>query len=325
MKRRIALVSLFSAFALAASSFVLAQESWPAKPVTIVIPFPAGGGADIIARVLSARLAERLGKPVVIENKPGAGGLMGTQQVANAPADGYTYVMGITNTFAINRTFYKQLPYDHLKDFQPVTLLAVSPHILVISMETPARDLPEFVAWARTQKGKLSFASYGNGSSSHLINEMFKESAGIDAVHVPYKGMPPALTDVMGNRVTMLVSSTPPAVPLIQSKKLRAIAIFGDRRLDSIPDVPTMEELGYKDSALMLWYGLFAPAATPRAIVDRMSAELKAILSEKPVIESLTKSGVQPSWMPVDEFSAWVRAETERWGKLVVLSGAKAE
>jgi tripartite-type tricarboxylate transporter receptor subunit TctC len=205
MKRRLALVSLFSAFALAASNFALAQEPWPAKPITMVIPFPAGGGADIIARVLSARLAERLGKPVVIENKPGAGGLMGTQQVANAPADGYTYVMGITNTFAINKTFYKQLPYDHLKDFQPVTLLAVSPHILVISMETPAKDLPEFVAWARTQKGKLSFASYGNGSSSHLINEMFKETAGIDAVHVPYKGMPPALTDVMGNRVTMLV------------------------------------------------------------------------------------------------------------------------
>jgi tripartite-type tricarboxylate transporter receptor subunit TctC len=301
--------------------------AWPAKPVQLVIPFPPAGGTDIIGRAVAARLQDRLGKPFVIDNKPGAGGILGTQQVARSAPDGYSYVIGITNTFAINPTFYrgKQLNYDPVKDFEPVAFLAESPHILVIHPDTPATTLQEYIAFAKTQKGKLSYASYGNGSTSHLITEMLKEQAGLDLVHVPYKGIPPALADVMGQRVSMLVSSPAPAVPLIQSKKLRALAIYGDRRIDSIPEVPTIGELGYKDAALTIWYALFAPAGTPRAIVERMNAEVNAVLAQKDVIEIFARAGIYPKIMSAGEFGGFVRSETSRWGKLVLLSGAQAE
>lgn len=300
-------------------------QAWPDKPVRFVIPFPPGGGTDIVARAITTKLQNRLKQPFVIENLPGAGGSVGTQKVAVSPPDGYTFVIGVTNTFAINPTFFRQMTHDPIKDFAPVSLLAVSPHIFVINPETPAKNVREYIEYVKKNKGKLSYASYGNGSTSHLITEMFKEQAGLDLVHVPYKGIPPALADVMGDRVSMLVSSSAPAIPLVQGKKLRAIAIYGDKRIDALPDVPTMVELGFKDTEFMLWYGLFAPAGTPRAIVDRMNAELKAVLADKEVEEIYAKGGLYPSPMPVDEFTAWVKAENVRWGKLVTLSGAKAE
>ena len=300
-------------------------QAWPDKPVRLVIPFPAGGGADILGRNVGAKLQERLKQPVVIENTPGAGGIVGTQKVATSAADGYTFVMGITNTFAINRTFYDKMPYDPIKDFVGVALLAVSPHILVVHPDTPGRTLPEYVDYVKANKGKLSYASYGNGSTTHLISEMFNEFYRVDLVHVPYKGMPPALTDVMGQRISMLISSSAPAIPLVQGKKLKALAIYGPTRIDALPDVPTTGELGMKDAALTLWYGLFAPAGTPRAIVERMNAEVKAIVADKDVLESLSKAALFPQPMGVDEFNAWVNAEGTRWGKLVKLSGAKAE
>ena len=301
--------------------------AWPARPVQVVIPFPPGGGTDIIGRTLAARLQDRLGKPFLIENKAGAGGIVGTQQVARAAPDGHTLVIGITNTFAINPTFYrgKQLNYDPVKDFEPVAFLAESPHILVVNPETPAATLPEYIAYVKTQKGKLSYASYGNGSTSHLITEMLKEQAGLDLVHVPYKGIPPALADVMGNRVSMLVSSSAPAIPLIQSKKLRALAIYGDKRIDSIPDVPTIGELGHKDAALTIWYAFFAPAGTPRPIVEKINAEVNAVLALKEVVEVFAKAGVYPKLMSAGDFTSFVKAETGRWGRLVMLSGAQAE
>ena len=316
---------LVSAAVLAVAANAAFAQSWPAKPVRLVIPFPPGGGTDIIARTLAAKLQDRLKQPFLIENMPGAGGMVGTQKVAVAPNDGYTFVIGITNTFAINRTFYKEMTYDPIKDFQPITLLAVSPHILVINPETPANTVRDYIEHVKRNKGSLSYASYGNGSTSHLITEMFKSQNGLDLTHVPYKGIPPALTDVMGNRVSMLVSSSAPAIPLVQGRKLRALAIFGDKRVASLPDVPTMTELGFRDSALTIWYGLFAPAGTPRAIVEKMNAEIRAIMADKDVEETFAKAGVYPNPMGVDEFTAFVLAEGERWGKLVTLSGAKAE
>ena len=300
-------------------------QNWPDKPVKFVIPFPPGGGTDIVARAITTKLQERLKQPIVIENLPGAGGSVGTQKVATSPPDGYTFVIGVTNTFAINPTFFKSMTHDPIKDFQPVSLLAVSPHIFVINPETPARNVQEYVDHVKKNKGKLSYASYGNGSTSHLITEMLKSDAGLDLVHIPYKGIPPALADLMGDRVSLLVSSSPPAIPLVKGGKLRAIAIYGDKRIAALPDVPTMVELGYKGTEFMLWYGLFAPAGTPRAIVNRMNAELKAILADKEVEDIYDKGGLIPSPMPVDEFTAWVKNENVRWGKLVTLSGAKAE
>ena len=212
-----------------------------------------------------------------------------------------------------------------MKDFEPVAFLAESPHILVINPETPAATLQEYIAYVKANKDKLSYASYGNGSTSHLITEMLKEQARIDLVHVPYKGIPPALVDVMGNRVSMLVSSPAPAIPLIQSKKLRALAVYGDKRIDSIPDIPTVGELGYKDSALTIWYALFVPAGTPKPIVEKMNAEVNAVLAQKDVVEIFAKAGIYPKIMSVGEFSSFVKSETARWGKLVLLSGAQAE
>ena len=304
-----------------------AQPHYPSRPVRLVVTLAAGGPTDIIGRLLGQKLSEALGQQFVVDNRPGGGGNIGTEIVAKAPPDGHTFVIGITSTFAINPSFYrgKQLNYDPVKDFEPVAFLAESPHILVINPETPAATLQEYIAYVKANKDKLSYASYGNGSTSHLITEMLKEQARIDLVHVPYKGIPPALVDVMGNRVSMLVSSPAPAIPLIQSKKLRALAVYGDKRIDSIPDIPTVGELGYKDSALTIWYALFAPAGTPKPIVEKMNAEVNAVLAQKDVVEIFAKAGIYPKIMSVGEFSSFVKSETARWGKLVLLSGAQAE
>jgi len=300
-------------------------QAWPNKPVQLITPFPPGGGGDILMRTLAIKLQERLGKPFIVDNRPGAGGLIGTQYGAKAAPDGYSVTLGITSTYSINPTFYKTLPYDPLKDFQPVALLAEGPHVMVINPDTPARNFKEYVEYVRSQKGKLSYASYGNGSTSQLITEMLNNQHGMDLVHVPYKGMAAALTDVVANRVSMLLATSAPAVPLVQAGKLRAVAIFGNRRIDTLPDVPTIAELGYKDSALQIWYGLFAPAGTPRAIVDRFNAELRGVLALKDVQESFDKAGLYANPMSVDEFTAYVHSEAERWGKLVRLSKVQAD
>ena len=313
-----------AAFLAAAPSAALAQ-AWPSRPVQMVVPFPPGGGTDIITRALSARLQERLGRPFVIDNKPGAGGMLGTQQVAKMAPDGHAFVIGITNTFAINATFFRTMNYDPVKDFAPVSLLAVGPHILVVHPDTPGKTYAEFVEHLKRNPGKLAYASYGNGSTSHLITELMKQQSGLDLQHVPYKGIPPALADVMGNRVVLLASSSAPAIPLVKGGKLRALAIYGDRRIDALPDVPTIGELGFKDQALQIWYGLFAPAGTPRPIVDRMNAEVRAALDAKEVQEAFAKGGVYPAGMGVEEFVAFAKSETERWGWLVELAGMKGE
>ena len=307
-----------------AAPIVLAQ-AWPNKSVQVVTPFPPGGGADIIMRTLAVKLQDRLGRPFIVDNRPGAGGLIGTQFGAKAAPDGYTLTLGITATHSINQTFYKSLPYDPLKDFQPIALLAEGPHVMVINADTPARNFKEYIEYVRTQKGKLSYASYGNGSTSQLITEMLNSQHGMDLVHVPYKGMAAALTDVMANRVSMLLSTSAPAVPLVQAGKLRAVAIFGNRRMDSLPDVPTIGELGYQDSALQIWYGLFAPAGTPRAIVERLNAELKGIFVLKDVRDVYEKAGLVANPMSVDEFTGYVNSEAVRWGKLVRLSKVQAD
>ena len=315
----------FLALLAAAAAGPVAAQAWPSRPVQLVIPFPPGGGTDIIGRAIANKLQERIGRPVVVDNKPGAGGMIGTLQVAKAAPDGHAVVIGITNTFAINPTFFKSMSYDPVKDFEPITLLAVGPHILVIHPDTPAKTFQEYVDYVKRNRGKLSYASYGNGSTSHLITEMLKQVHGLDLVHVPYKGIPPALADVMGNRVSMLVSSSAPAIPLVTGGRLRALAIHGDKRIDALPDVPTMAELGYKDAGLQIWYGLFAPAGTPRSVVERLNTEVRAAMATKEVQEQFAKGGVFPAGMGVDEFSAFVRAETERWGKLVDLAGMRGE
>ena len=300
-------------------------QTYPAKPIQLVVPFPAGGGTDILARTVAQRLAPRLGQAVVIDNRPGASGIIGAQLVAKAVPDGYTLVVGVTNTHAINTTFFKKLPYDAQKDFLPVGMVALGPHLLLVNSASPARTLAELVQLVKTQPGIHSFASYGLGSTAHLAGEMLKDRAGIDMTHVPYKGIPPALADLAGGQVTTLFSTTAAAIPLIRSGKLRALAVTSDRRMEGLPDVPTMEEAGMRDAVLSHWYGLFAPAGTPQAVVDRLSAELRGILFTPELRDTFAAHGVVPMPMTPGEFAAFQREEIQRWGRIVRASGATAD
>ena len=288
------------------SAPVHAQANWPQKPIQLIVPFPAGGGTDIIARSVANRLAPRLGQPIVIDNRPGASGVIGTQAVAKAPPDGYTLVLGVTNTHAVNPTFFKSLPYDAQKDFQPVSLLAVGPHVLVVNANTPAKTLPELVALIKSQPGKHTFASYGNGSTAHLLGEMMREADKLEYTHVPYKGIPPALQDLLGERVTLLYSTTAAALPHIKSGKLRALAITSEKRLDLLPDVPTMNELGRPDATLNHWYGVLAPAGTPMAIVDKLAREIAAVLQLPEIRETHEQAGVAPTSSTPEQFAAFI-------------------
>jgi tripartite-type tricarboxylate transporter receptor subunit TctC len=300
-------------------------DTWPTKPVTLVVPWPPGGGTDLIARTVATRLQERIGKPIVIDNKPGASGIIGTEAVARSPSDGYTLVLGVTNTHAINPTFFRQLRYDVQRDFEPVALLASGPHLFLVNSSTPARNLAEFVTYVRQSKTPLSYASYGLGSTAHLISELFRARNKLDLAHVPYKGIPPALTDLIGNQVAMLVSTTGAALQHVRSGKLRAIAVIDSQRIAQLPDVPTMAEQGYADSDYTHWYGVFAPAKTPRSIVDRLASDIRAVLTGADVEKAFADAGVHSAFKGPDAFRQFVTAEIARWGRLVELSGVRGD
>ena len=307
------------------SSVAGAQSVWPQRPVQIVVPFPAGGGTDIIARTVAAKLQTKLGQSVVIDNRAGASGIIGTQAVAKAVPDGYTFVLGVTNTHAINPTFFKKLPYDAIKDFQPVSLFASGPHVLVINAATPVNSIGDLVALIKSQPARHSFASYGNGSTAHLLGVMFKDMDRLDIAHIPYKGIPPALQDLLGGQVTMLFSTTAAAIPHIKSGRLRALAITDEKRMDVLPDVPTMIELGRKEATLNHWYGLLAPIRTPRPIVDRMAREIAAVMQLADVKDTFTQAGVSPAANTPDQFAGFIRDEIERWGRLVKSAGISGD
>jgi len=328
MIRRLAIVLAGAAAVLLTSALVdvtFAQGTWPSKPIQLVVPWPAGGGTDIIARTIANKLQARLGTPVIVDNRAGASGLIGTQYAAKAEPDGYTIVLGVTNTHAINPTYFKKLPYDPVKDFQPISMLAVGPHVLVVNAKLPVKTLPELVAMVKAQPGKLSFASYGNGSTAHLLGEQMKQTDHLDMTHVPYRGIPPALQDLIGGQVTMLFSTTAAALPHIKSGNLRALAITSEKRLELLPDVPTMIELNRPDATLNHWYGLLAPAGTPRAVVDRLSKETRAALQGNDVKDTFTQAGVTPWPMSPEEFAAFIRSEIAKWGKLVKASGIQGD
>ncbi|MFN0162641.1 MAG: Bug family tripartite tricarboxylate transporter substrate binding protein [Burkholderiales bacterium] len=302
-----------------------AQAIWPQKPVQLIVPWPAGGGTDIIGRAVAQRLATRLGQSVVIENRAGASGNIGTQAAARAAPDGYTLVLGVTNTHAINSSYFRSLPYDPLKDFQAVTMLAIGPHVLVINANQPARNIAELVALLRAQPGKHAYASYGNGSTAHLLGEQLRQAEKLDLTHAPYRGIPPALQDLIGGQVSLLFSTTAAAIPQIRGGRLRALAITSEKRLDALPEVATMIELQRPDATLNHWYGLFAPAGTPRAIVDRLAQETEVVLQAADLREIFNQAGVAPVPMTPDATSAFVRSEVTRWGALVKAAGIVGE
>ena len=304
---------------------VAAAQPWPAKPIKWVVPFAAGGTTDILARTIGEKLSASLGQPVIVENKPGAGGAVGAEFTAKAPADGYTIMGGTISTHAINASLYKALPYDPVKDFAPITMIARVPNMLVINPDVPAKSVPELIALMKANPRKYTFASSGNGTSQHLSGELFKSTAGVDMQHIPYKGSPPALQDVVGGQVTMTFDNITTAWPLAKAGQLRALAVTTAKRSPIAPDVPTLAEAGLAGYEIGSWQGVFAPAGTPPDIVRRLNAEIVKIINTPDVREKLIGLGAEPVGNTQEEFGAFVKAEVVKWAGVVKQSGARVD
>jgi tripartite-type tricarboxylate transporter receptor subunit TctC len=312
------------ASALAVCAPVVAQD-YPNRPVRIVVPFAAGGGVDILTRTLAQHLGERLGQQVLVDDKPGAGGNLGVDAVAKAPADGYTLVMATTGTHTINPGLYAKLPFDAERDFRPITLIASVPNLLVVNPSLGVSSAAELVALAKARPGQLAFASFGNGASNHLSGEMLKSLTGIQATHVPYKSAPQAVTDLIAGQTAFAFVNTPLALPHVRSGKLKALAVTGAKRSAATPEFPTMQEAGVPGFVVESWYGLMAPAGTPDAVIARLHKETLAVLALPDVKDFFAKQGADVVTSTPAEFAAMVRTEKARWAEVIRTSGAKVD
>ena len=302
-----------------------ALGNWPTKPIRLVVPFPAGGGTDIIAREASQRVSRATGWNFVIDNRPGAGGNLGVDAVAKAPADGYTIVIGQTSNIAINPTLYSKLPYDPVKDLTPVVLLATAPLVMVTGAGTPYKTLADVVGVARAKPGHLNFASPGNGTVAHLTGELFQKAAGIKAQHVPYKGSSQAMGDVIAGTVEIYLSSVPTMIGQIKQGKVRPLVVTSAKRVDDIPDVPTINESGYKGFDAVTWFGLLVPTGTPKEVVARINAEFNKALKQPELSKRLSDEGADIAGGTPEQFAALIKDDIPRWGKVVRESGAKVD
>ena len=301
-----------------------AAQQYPTKAIRFVVPFAPGGGTDIIGRVVAQALNDALGQPVVVDNRGGAGSTLGTEIVAKSPADGYTILFG-NLSLAFNATLYTKLRYDTIRDLAPISLSAVQPNILVIHPGLPAKNLKEFIELARAHPGKYNYASAGTGSGTHLAAELLKLQTKIDIVHVPYKGTGPALTDLLGGQINMMVSTFASALPHVKSGRMRALGVTTVKRSPAAPDVPTLIEGGVAGYDYSTWYGLLAPAGTAKPIIDKLNAVNRKVLARDDIKQKLESQGVDPIVNTPAEFTAYVKSETEKWGKVVKATGAKAE
>ena len=300
-------------------------QAWPTKPIRLVVPFPPGGGTDIIARELSQAVAASTGWNFVIENKPGAGGNLGVDAAAKAAPDGYTLVLGQTSNLAINPTLYGKMPYDSQKDLAPIVLVANAPLVMVTGPNTPYKSLADAVSTAKSKPGKLNFASPGNGTVAHLTSEMFQRAAGVQTQHIPYKGAAQALTDVVSGNVDFYMSSVPTLIGHIKQGKLRPLAVTSAKRVDDLPDVPTINESGFKGFDAVTWFGLLAPAGTPKDVIARINAEFNTALQQPALRKKLSDEGADPVGGTPEAFAALIKQEIPRWGQVVKESGAKVE
>ena len=312
---------LLAVFAFGPPAF--AQNIYPSKPVRLIVPFAPGGGLDISTRLIGQKLTEKWGQNVVVDSRPGAATIVGTEIASKAVPDGHTLLM-ITTTFAINPGLYPKLPYDPGRDFTPVTQLNSQPNIIVVTPSFSGKTVKDLIALAKAKPGELTFATPGAGSAPHLSAEMFQRAAGISMIHVPYKGIPPAVTDVIGGRVTMLFTTTISAAPHIKSGKMRAIAITSAKRQNSMADVPTIGETlpGYRAEAFQ---GMVAPAGVPRMIVEKLAAEVARIVKLPDVAERFQLDGAEPVGSTPKEFAAFLKAETQKWSKVIKDAGIKPE
>jgi tripartite-type tricarboxylate transporter receptor subunit TctC len=312
-------VVLFAA-ALAASA-----QPYPAKPVRLVVTFPAGGAADVLARTLTVKLADALGQPVVVDNRPGAGGNVGAEAVAKAPADGYTVLFGTNGTHGINPALYGKVPYDPVKDFAPVALAQTLPSILVVNPSVPASSLRELLDYVRARPGKIDYASAGNGTTSHFAAELMKVQAKLYMVHIPYRGGAAAIADVIAGRVPVMIQTAPDTLPQMRAGKLRALAITSEARSPLAPDIPTMAESGLPGYEVTSWTGVLAPAGTPREAVDALAAALAKVAADPDYRERLAKIGAEPAHRGPAEFAAYIQTELAKWAQAVKASGARVD
>jgi tripartite-type tricarboxylate transporter receptor subunit TctC len=326
MNVRIPLVFAAAAAVLSAAPVAIAQApAYPTKPIRIVVPFPPGGATDILARDVAQKLTDAWGQSVIVDNRPGAGGNIGSELVAKSAPDGYTLEMGTVGTHAINASLYAKMPYDNVKDFVPIILVAGVPNVLEVNPALPVNSVPELIAYAKANPGKLNFASSGNGTSIHLSGELFKAMAGVEMTHVPYKGSAPALQDLIAGQVQVMFDNLPPSLPQIRAGKLRALAVTSAARAPALPDVPTVAEAGLPGFEASSWFGLLAPAGTPPAIVAQINAEVGKWLATPEAKENLAKQGANAAGGTPEDFAKHIAAETAKWAKVVKASGAKVD
>ncbi len=313
--------ALASAGAIAAA----APQGYPTKPIRMVCPFPPGGTTDLVARLVAQRLSEAWGEQVVVDNRAGAGGIIGTETVAKAPPDGYTMLLGSITTHAVNPALYKKLDFDPIKDFIPVSLVVSSPQLLAVHPAVPVKSVKELISLAKAKPAQLNYASAGVGTSPHLTFELFRSMAGIDVVHIPYKGTGPAIAELLGGQVQMMITGVVALIPHIKSGKLRGLAVTSEKRVAALPELPTIAESAIPKFDVSSWFGVFLPAGTPKAIVVKMNSEIRRILDSPDVRKRLIDQGADPASGTPEEFAAYVKSEMMRWGKVVRDTGARAD
>jgi len=302
-----------------------AAQPYPGQPVKLVVPFPPGGSTDIIARAMAQKLTQLWGQQVIVDNRPGAGGVIGADAVAKSPADGYTLLMGHVGTLAVNTSLYPKLPYDPLKSFAPVSMVAVVPNVLVVHPSVPVKSVSELIAYAKAHPGKLNYGSAGNGSAANLAMEYFKLQTKTDIVHVPYKGTAPSITDLVGGQITLTMTGAPTVMPHVQSGRLRALAVSSLERVDALPKTPTLAEAGVPGFEATQWYGIAAPAGTPPAVVAKLNADTRKIMQTEDMRQRLSTEGAIVSTGTPEQFTAFIKAEIAHWAVVVKSAGMRVE
>jgi len=327
-KRRIDLLRAAASVLLVTCTFgapAARAQTWPTKPVKIIVPAPAGSSLDVIARTLSEKLRIGWKQPVIVENKAGGGGMIGMDAVAKAPPDGHTIGIGFNGPIAFGPFMYKKMPYSPTSDLTPIVMTTSQPNVLAVNADNPANTLPEFVAWAKAQGDKFTYASVGNGSSSHLTMELFRLTAGFAAVHVPYSGSPPAGLSVAAGDTQALFTVAPALLPLIEGKRIKLIAVTSARRDELMKDLPTVAESGYPGFEALAWNGLFTAAATPPELVSRINADVNAVLNDAGVRDHLNRQGLSTAGGSAAEFKAFIEKESGKWGEIIKTAGIKSD
>ncbi len=302
---------------VSASALAQTADNYPNRSITMVVAFPAAGTTDILARLIGQKLTEKFKQTVVVENRPGAAGNIGTAYVAKAPPDGYTIMMGTIGTQSINPSLYKKMPYDAAKDFVPLTRAAMVPNLLVVNKDAPFNTLPEMLAYEKANPGKLTYGSSGNGTTLHLSGELFNLMAGTKITHIPYKGSTPAVADLMGGQISMIFDNMPSAIQQVKSGRLKALAVTSAQRNPQLPEIPTIQEIGVAGYEVWSWFGLLAPAATPKPIVDKLNASIVEIIKRPDVQAKIIELGAVPVPETSAEFGAFIAAETLKWAKVI--------